>query len=67
MSEPEYKPRGRVEPPPCPMTLRQLAARWQVSERTVRRWIAPFMDELGTVHGRLFTPRQVKIILEHLE
>ena len=49
------------------MTLHQLAVRWQVSERTVRRWIRPFEAELGEVHGKLFTPRQVKIILEHLE
>ena len=49
------------------MTLRQLALRWNVNERTVRRWIHPFKAELGEVHGKLFTPRQVKIILEHLE
>lgn len=55
------------EPALHPMTLRQLAARWQVSERTVRRWIEPFVAELGPVRGKLFTPRQVKIILEHLE
>ena len=45
----------------------ELAARWNVSVRTVRRWIRPFRDELGPVHGKLLTPRQVKIILEHLE
>lgn len=50
-----------------PMTLLQLAARWQVSVRTVKRWIKPFEHELGKVDGKLFTPRQVKIILEHLE
>ena len=55
------------EPMPHPMTLRQLAARWQVNERTVRRWIEPFLSELGPVNGHLFTPRQVKIIMEHLE
>lgn len=49
------------------MTLCQLAARWQVSERTARKWIKPLMAELGPVHGSIFTPRQVKIILEHLE
>lgn len=49
------------------MTLRQLALRWSVNERTVRRWIAPFISELGPINGKLFTPRQVKIILEHLE
>lgn len=50
-----------------PMSLGELASRWNVSVRTVRRWIRPFRDELGTVHGKLFTPRQVKIILDHLE
>ena len=55
------------EAPLHPMTLCQLAARWQVSERTARKWIKPLMAELGPVHGNIFTPRQVKIILEHLE
>lgn len=50
-----------------PMTLRQLAERWRVSEKTVKKWINPFLDELGEIRGNLFTPRQVKIILEHLE
>lgn len=50
-----------------PMTLLQLAARWQVSVRTVKRWIKPFEAELGQVDGKIFTPRQVKIILDHLE
>lgn len=53
--------------PPHPMTLRQLAARWQVNEKTVKKWIEPFLGELGTIRGNLFTPRQVKIILDHLE
>lgn len=51
----------------CPMTLRQLAARWRVNERTAKKWIEPFLSELGRVNGKIFTPRQVKIILEHLE
>lgn len=55
------------EPAPHPMTLRQLAARWQVNEKTVKKWIEPLLPQLGTVRGNLFTPRQVKIILEHLE
>ena len=48
------------------MTLSQLALRWGVDRHTVRRWIAPFEHELGP-HGNLFTPRQVHIILSHLE
>ncbi|MBR3710388.1 MAG: hypothetical protein IKM99_05430 [Bacteroidales bacterium] len=56
-----------TEVPLHPMTLTQLAARWQVSEKTVKKWIRPFREELGTIHGRIFTPQQVKIILGHLE
>lgn len=55
------------EVPILPMTITQLAARWQVNEKTVRKWIRPFRKDLGEVHGNLFTPRQVKIILDHLE
>lgn len=65
---PDPLKRGNEHPiPPHPMTLRQLAARWQVNEKTVKKWIEPFADELGPVQGNLFTPRQVKIILDHLE
>ncbi len=49
------------------MSLGQLAARWNVSVRTVRRWIHPFREELGPIQGKLLTPRQVKIVLDHLE
>lgn len=55
------------EPALHPMTIRQFAARWQVSEKTAKKWILPFLNELGPVNGSLFTPRQVKIILERLE
>lgn len=57
MSEPEVKP----------MTMKQLAYRWDVSVRTVKRWIKPFESELGEVRGKIFTPKQVMIILDHLE
>lgn len=50
-----------------PMGYADLAARWNISTRTVRNWIRPFKDQLGPIHGRLFTPRQVKIIMDHLE
>lgn len=48
------------------MTLSQFAARWGVDRHTAARWIAPFEDELGP-HGNLFTPRQVQIIIAHIE
>lgn len=50
-----------------PMTISELADRWGVSVRTARKWIHPFRRELGEVRGRIFTIRQVRIILGHLE
>lgn len=50
-----------------PMTISQLAERWGVDVRTARRWIRPFSDEIGHREGNIFTPRQVEIILKHLE
>lgn len=50
-----------------PMTVSELAARWNVSRKTVLKWIRPFRAELGTVHGRIFTVQQVRIILDRLE
>ncbi len=49
------------------MTLAQLAARWGVSTRTVQRWLRPFASEIGPRQGNIYTPQQVKTILEHLE
>lgn len=57
MNEPKYQP----------MTIRQLAERWHVDTRTARRWIRPFLDEIGGREGNIFTPKQVEIILNHLE
>ena len=57
MSKQEYQP----------MTIGQLAERWHVDTRTVRRWIRPFQEELGRREGNIFTPKQVEIILSHLE
>ena len=50
-----------------PMTVSELAARWNVSRKTVLKWIRPFRAELGTIHGRIFTVQQVRIILDRLE
>lgn len=49
------------------MTLHQLAVYFQVSEKTMRKWIRPLREQLGHIYGNIYTPRQVKIIKEHLE
>lgn len=50
-----------------PMSVKQLAYRWGVSTATVRKWLRPFQDELGPRIGQMYSPRQVAIIMEHLE
>lgn len=50
-----------------PMTVSDLAARWGVDCRTVRRWIKPFEAEIGPRVGKIYNARQVEIILSKLE
>ncbi|GAA0892954.1 hypothetical protein GCM10009122_26330 [Fulvivirga kasyanovii] len=51
---------------PQPMNLSQLAAAYNVNERTIHRWLSPYHDLIGERHGHLYTPRQVIIIVECL-
>lgn len=50
-----------------PMTVYQLAQRWGVSCKTVKRWIKTFEAEVGRREGNLYNARQVAIILSKLE
>lgn len=50
-----------------PMTLSELAQRWGVSCKTVKRWIKPFAAEIGPREGNIYNARQVFIILSKLE
>ena len=57
----------RIMEEPRPMTLKELADRWNVSVRTVRKWLEPFEDEIGPRVGNIYSSHQVKIILSKLE
>jgi len=50
-----------------PMTLGELAQRWGVSCKTVKKWIRPFAHEIGPKVGKIYNARQVAIILSKLE
>lgn len=52
---------------PKAMTLKELADRWNVSVRTVQKWLKPFEAEIGPRVGNIYSPHQVKIILSKLE
>ena len=53
------------------LTYTELKTRYNVDSRQLRRLISPFIDELqnaGYKSGqRIFTPKQVKIIVNNLE
>lgn len=49
-----------------PYTTRELANLYNVNERTFKRWIEPFADEIGERIGNFFSIRQVAIIFEKL-
>lgn len=50
-----------------PMTVSDLAVRWGVSPKTVKKWLKPFAGEIGPKVGNMYNPQQVAIILSKLE
>lgn len=49
-----------------PYSLVELATIYDVCDRTFKKWIKPFENEIGQRHGRFFTISQVRIIIEKL-
>lgn len=45
---------------------KEIAVMFNVSERTWRRWVAPFRNDIGYRKGHFYTPVQVKVIFEKL-
>ena len=49
-----------------PRNLKELAARYNCTPKTFRRWLNKAKLDLGVKLGYYFSPRQVKIILNHM-
>ena len=49
-----------------PYSIAELASVYDVCERTFKKWISPFADEIGEKQGRYFNISQVRIIIEKL-
>ena len=49
------------------MTLGQLCAYYNCSAKTMKNWIAQVKDQIGPKLGHLYTPRQVRIIVEYVD
>ena len=44
----------------------QLFAHYGVTAQTFRKWLRPILTEIGTYTGKMYTPAQVKKIVDHL-
>jgi hypothetical protein len=49
-----------------PYSLVELAKLYTVCDRTMKKWIKPFEQEVGEKNGRYYSISQVKIIFDKL-
>jgi hypothetical protein len=49
-----------------PYSVVELATIYDVCDRTFKKWLKPFEQEIGVKQGRYFNISQVKIIIEKL-
>jgi hypothetical protein len=49
-----------------PYSLTELSKIYNVCIRTMKKWMEPFAEEIGTKRGRYYTVVQVKIIFQKL-
>ncbi len=49
-----------------PYSTKDLAAYYQVCDKTFKKWLIPFSQEIGTKNGRYYSVVQVKIIFDRL-
>ena len=49
-----------------PSTLKELAAMYNVSTKTIRTWLLPHQTSIGQKTGRYYTTLQVRIIFDKL-
>lgn len=49
-----------------PYSFKDLRALYGVSHKTMKKWLDPFLKEIGEHKTRLFTIKQVKIIFQKI-
>jgi hypothetical protein len=48
-------------------TRKELSKIYGVCDKTFKRWLAPFLEDIGEKNGRFYSVAQVKIIFKKLE
>ena len=49
-----------------PYTMKELCKIYQVSDKTMRKWLSPFSDQIGKRQGPIYNVAQVDIIFTKL-
>ena len=49
-----------------PYSLKELAALYNVSKNTFKKWLEPFKKEIGERKGYYYTIHQVEVIFKYL-
>jgi hypothetical protein len=49
-----------------PYSTKELAGIYNVCDKTMKKWINPFVAEIGVKNGRYYSVAQVKIIFDKL-
>lgn len=49
-----------------PYSLVELSRLYTVCDRTMKKWIKPFQNEIGEKNGRYYSISQVKVIFDKL-
>lgn len=60
------KQQGTVQEEIKPLNYKQLAAVYEVTHKTLKSWLEPFMGEIGEMRGKTFTLKQMRIIYDKL-
>ncbi len=45
---------------------KEIAGLYEVSGRTLRRWLTPFKKDIGRRRGHYYNPKQIRVIFEKL-
>jgi hypothetical protein len=48
------------------MNKAQLAQYFGISYWVLRKWLTPFKDKIGDIKGNMYTPKQIRVIIDCL-
>jgi hypothetical protein len=60
------RPLTEVQSEIKPLNYKQLAAVYEVTHKTLKKWLEPFTAEIGEMRGKVFTIKQIRLIYDKL-